>query len=147
MHSKGNEMSSFEDEKLKGEGFNDQELADIMDEIESLESDDVIEEAPLSSESEEVFENDATIMKQLAEVNIDDNEKDEKVSVLPNTQNGAAPCKMHFNLEGQAKIDMGFQVNGENISLKVESNYITISLSNGSEFRVPLTGEKYKKVS
>ncbi len=121
----------MEDSKDSPEGFNEQELADIMDEIETLEDHQPEESAVIS---------------QLAEVDIDETilSHEPKAEVHHLDERPTSPCVMNFNLEGQANINIGFDVQGQHISLSLDEDFVSITLGNGSEFKVPLKQQDKK---
>ncbi len=118
-------------------GFNDQELADIMNEIESLEK-----------EFQDPDHQEATpVMEALAEM-------DEEVSVpvtniVPMTAKKSTPTpsatsktdsstSMSFHVEGNMNLQLSFTINGEEVKLHVTETGLNIEMQSGVSLNVPV---------
>ena len=144
------------------QGFNDQELADIMSEIESLEK-DYEEVEPQKDLQQMVDEEIATKVEEPIEEEpvVEQVVETAKVTaikphvVAPSKPQVSHPAPQHavhhpshqtsmsFNVEGEMKLNLKFWVNGQAISLAVEPNEgFVIELAGGAVFKVPLAGKK-----
>lgn len=118
-------------------GFNDDELADIMSEIESLEK-DYQDTEPVAVE---VSEHEDIVVEQ---------EKPEVVAELkefkkptPSNTTASAPAFMSFNVEGEMKMKMHFEVNGQSVELEIRPDEgLVIEMDGGASFKVPFTSRK-----
>jgi hypothetical protein len=138
------------------QGFNDQELADIMSEIESLEK-DYEEVEPQKDLQQMVDEEIATKVEEAVEEAVVEEPVEEPAKVTAIKPHVSVPHKpvhhvptqapqhtsMSFNVEGEMKLNLKFWVNGQEISLAVEPNEgFVIELAGGAVFKVPLVGKK-----
>lgn len=130
--------------------FNDQELADIMNEIENLEKEFATEGSSSST----------TTVSETTEV-LSDLVKEDLGKVLPQAKiNNIIPIKtnttsktsspstsMNFKVEGDMNIELSFQVDGETLSLSVGSEGLVIHLQGGATFNLPIktTSQATKK--
>ncbi len=125
-------------------GFNDQELADIMNEIEALEKD--------FQDPEQHVEHE--VMAELAEM-------DEEVSV-PVAKHTEGPVSkvipmatketvmstkktttdsqtsMSFHVEGNMNLQLSFTINGEEVKLHVTDQGLNIEMESGVSLNVPV---------
>ncbi|MCB9091775.1 MAG: hypothetical protein H6621_03400 [Halobacteriovoraceae bacterium] len=123
--------------------FNDDELANIMSEIESLESE--IEEQHASSDEEESKvvakkDNVKPISKPKKEVKQDFEEED-----VPTSDNYS---QLNFNVEGNMKLDMSFLVNGKSVFISIDGKDegLVIEMEDGLQLRLPFHTDDIKKV-
>lgn len=176
-------------------GFNDDELADIMNEIESLEkefSDEVQNVAadPVMEAEEEVVaepqreevvaepqheevvagpqheevvagpqhvtEQEVETVAQVTELPVDEvvekhePQDDENVHHFKKAANKVAPASfghssMSFNVEGNMKLDLAFNISGKNVSLNITEEGFELTLDNGMKFSIPLDHEDSNK--
>lgn len=119
-------------------GFNDEELADIMSEIENLER-EFAEPAP---EENAVLQELAH--KPVAETVLKTNHEESKV--LPMKQAPShAPATMSFKVEGQMSVELSFDVNGQSVSLSVSEEGLSITTDSGAKFSLPMTKHEAAK--
>lgn len=157
-------------------GFNDQELADIMNEIENLEKEfaeetpaqhsapEAHDEAPAedfeafheeAQEAEEIDHTEPAVLRQLVEKPIEKvvphaaphhdkvvhmAKPVEKVSLQ-----AAAPVSLNFQVSGQMQLHLGFEVNGQALSLSVSEAGLEIEMDSGAKFTLPLAPAKASK--
>lgn len=148
-------------------GFNDDELADIMSEIENLEQEFTEEveaketnnvepkEEPKETVVQEVKE-EATVMEEVAEKPVEEVVKveaaqDDNVHQLrpqtssnTSTQQGAQ-TSMSFAVEGNMKLDLTFNISGKVVELNVNDQGLEISLGGGAKFMLPLEVQQQGK--
>src|SRR5690606_29065433 len=111
--------------------FNEDELADIMSEIESLES-DADEEIEMHMDS------------------ID--EQEEHYDVHPISKGSSKPTfqvphsQMSFHIEGQMSLSLGFTISGKEVQVSVNEDGMKIVMDNGAVFHLPIDDE-VKKVA
>jgi hypothetical protein len=120
------------------QGFNDQELADIMSEIDDeIESSthDVVQEQPKMHVMEEVSPKVTPIKPEVHHVS----HKPSPVVESPKPHS----TSMSFSVEGDMKLNLKFWVNGQEIGLSLEqSEGLVIELAGGAVFKVPLVHKK-----
>jgi hypothetical protein len=137
--------------------FNDDELADIMSEIENLEK-EVAElsdhapssapEAEVSDHGEEESHTSPEVLSHLADKSEDEtvlktnHDEDNIVSLKPAS---AAHSSMSFRVEGEMKVSLAIEVNGQQVSLDVTEDGLHIELESGASFHLPL--QAHKKVA
>ena len=113
------------DEKFE-QGFNDSELEEIMEEIESLEDDatnDMSEPEEVSAESnvESAHEEVASVVPIRNDITQSDNAK-------------PASTSMDFSVNGEMSLNMGFHINGQQIDLTIDAEQgFVISLTRWSK--------------
>jgi hypothetical protein len=181
-------------------GFNDDELADIMNEIESLEK-EFTEEADSSDEKEseaqaeehhepvvaeehhepvvteehhepvvaeehhepvvaeehhepEVVEEhhepvvaqEVSVIEKVSELPVEDTVKfeqdfeDENIHKMHQRANSSEAGKtaMNFNVEGNMKLDLAFNISGKSVRLNITEEGFELTLDNGIKFSIPL---------
>lgn len=148
-------------------GFNDQELADIMNEIENLEK-EFAEESPAANaapeaqvEEEESVEIDHTepevlgkLAEQPLEVSVPKPQHSEKVVAMKNSAkksepqpeaHNPSPISMNFQVNGEMTMQLGFQINDQSIFLSVSEKGLVIEMESGGTFTLPLAPSKASK--
>ncbi len=130
-------------EKNDETGFNDDELKDIMDEIESLEkefSDDEVvspSETPVESPEPQMTQSEV----KTPSVNKVESITKNSPKATPSFS-GGAKSKMSFKVEGQIAMELDFEVSGKRVSLFVdEQEGITIELEDGAKFCLPVSAK------
>jgi hypothetical protein len=151
-------------------GFNDDELADIMSEIESLEKDyeeesveassdeqpeevvseqEVVEEKVEEPVVEEVVEQPVEavaeeVMEEVVSKPVEEVVPEGKVHQMPVSKGkGTAHSSMQFQVEGDMKLQMSFFVAGKEFSVWVdEEDGFVIQLDGGAQFKVPIDSKK-----
>ena len=161
-------------------GFNDDELADIMNEIENLEQEFAREDSEFIDKEPSLDEVAHSVMELssaqdedhslLAEVtsmpveNIVPKKTEKKVDTLDhyekhhnvkeiaqyevkskkdtvmNKSQKPASTAMNFSVEGDMKLDLEFQVSGQQISLHISEDGFEIELEGGAKFSLPVGG-------
>ncbi len=124
-------------------GFNDEELADIMSEIENLER-----EFAEPSSPEPVAEETAVLLelahKPVAESVLKTNHEETKVLAMKHAPSNA-PATMSFKVEGQMSVELSFDVNGQSVSLSVSEEGLSITTDSGAKFTLPMTKHEAAK--
>lgn len=159
-------------------GFNDQELADIMNEIENLEKEFAEEtpaqhEAPVAEDEaeteefeafheeaqkeavEEIDHTEPAVLRQLVEKPIEKvvpeaaPHHDKVVHMAKPVEKVApaapAPVSLNFQVSGQMQLHLGFEVNGQALSLSVSEAGLEIEMDSGAKFTLPLASAKASK--
>ncbi len=130
-------------------GFNDQELADIMNEIESLEKE-------YANEDQEVADHKPEVLQQLAQAPIEKtvlatNHEDKVVPMkkpAPEVKSPShAPASLSFQVSGQMTVNLSFEVNGQSVLLAVSEEGLVIETESGAKFTLPLSKEAAKKAA
>lgn len=123
-------------------GFNDEELADIMSEIENLErefADPAPEPAP---EESPVLQELARMPEAKAVLKTNH----EEAAVLPmKHSHNSAPASLSFKVEGQMSVQLSFDVNGQSVALSVSEEGLSITTDSGAKFTLPLTKHEAAK--
>jgi hypothetical protein len=147
------------------QGFNESELEDIMNEIESLEKEFTdVEEAPsapiaASANPEALIISPKEVQKTSLQASID--EELEKLHSAPkpaptssNVVSMSAPkapvfsgkgakSEMSFSVAGEMAINLQFKVSGQCVNIEVdEQNGLVINLGNGGRFVLPINTNK-----
>lgn len=104
--------------------FNEDELADIMNEIESLENGS--EEVDLQARSEE---GDIDNIHPIAS----EEERTHDTRVQP-----AHHSEMSFHVEGQMNLSLGFVISGTEVQINVSEDGMQITMENGATFHLPV---------
>lgn len=153
------------------QGFNDDELADIMNEIESLEQEFQEETAPQAQaesveEVKEEPENEAEqkpeplseVVEQLAQ------KSDEEIKQVQSEQHDDGnvhaikqdvsshksnwqETSMNFSVEGDMKMNLFFNIAGKSVSLHIQDGAFEIELEGGMKFSVPVSEQESKKAA
>ena len=148
----------MEEKENKNLGFNDAELEEIMDEIDSLEAEvnlDVEENQNnmektllnvnnIASEGNNHTENVENSFVQVGE-SVSVHPQQEAPVVQLTSNNAAHPCQsaMNFDVKGDMSINMSFSVDGTNISVNVDAKEgLIIGFDNGVKFSYPLGNKK-----
>jgi hypothetical protein len=159
MTTKNNENENAD------QGFNESELEDIMNEIESLEKEFTdVEDAPsaaivASTNPEALVISPKEVQKTSLQASID--EELEKLHNAPksaptpsNVVSMSAPkapafsgkgakTEMSFSVAGEMAINLQFKVSGQCINIEVdEQNGLVINLGNGGRFVLPINTNK-----
>ncbi|MBY0517658.1 MAG: hypothetical protein K2P81_12150 [Bacteriovoracaceae bacterium] len=130
-------------------GFNDQELADIMSEIESLEKE-------YADEDQEVDHTEPEVLQKLAEAPVEKTvlptNHEEKVVPMKKPAPEAkvhahAPANLTFQVTGQMTVNLGFEVNGQSVLLAISEDGLVIETESGAKFTLPLNKEAAKKAA
>ncbi len=126
-------------------GFNDQELADIMSEIENLERE--LDETPATKEETPGVLHELAQKPQAESVPATNYHHAEKVVAMKKTDS-PAPSSLSFKVEGQMTVTLAFEVNGQYVSLAVSDEGLSIETESGAKFTLPLSKvEAYKKAA
>lgn len=125
-------------------GFNDQELADIMNEIEALEKE--FQDPELHADHhvmEELAEMDEKlsipVSKQVEEPVskiIPMNAKETVMSAKKTTTD--TQTSMSFHVEGNMNLQLSFTINGEEVKLHVTDQGLNIEMESGVSLNVPV---------
>lgn len=125
-------------------GFNDQELADIMNEIEALEKE--FQDPELHADHhvmEELAEMDEKlsipVSKQVEEPVskiIPMNAKETVMSAKKTTTD--TQTSMSFHVEGNMNLKLSFTINGEEVKLHVTDQGLNIEMESGVSLNVPV---------
>lgn len=117
-------------------GFNDDELADIMNEIESLEKD-------FHDEVEDV------VMEKLAETPEPEVKpvEDKNVHHIPKPveNNAKHENSMNFSVQGDMKLNLTFDIDGKSIALNINDGAFEIEVDGGMKFSIPTNSDQIKK--
>jgi hypothetical protein len=138
--------------------FNDDELADIMNEIENLEkeyADQAAEESSASHEveAEEHEPAEPAILRPLANKPLEETvlktNRDEKVVPLK-AASPVAPAAGHhsslsFKVEGQMSLSLSFEVNGQSVYLTISDDGLDIEMETGAKFTLPMSSKAHRK--
>ena len=149
------------DEQQDERGFDDNELADIMSEIETLESDfidqdeqapDPVEASEPSAEQvpvdepvasdEEVPESPGTEQEPIEESSVSAQVHEMKPSapVAPSDKNYSS---MTFQVEGDMCFKMGFNFSGQSVTVYADGEEgLVIEMAGGVKFQVPVSDKK-----
>ena len=149
------------------QGFNDDELADIMNEIESLEqefSEDVKpDQVEAPREATEVAET-AEVVSELSQKPIEEVEQahkhahdDQNVHSLKSesvdhdqydSQHDWPSTSMDFSIEGDMKMNLFFNISGKTVHLHINKGAFEIELEGGMKFSIPVDADQsHKKVA
>lgn len=133
-------------------GFSDGELADIMNEIESLErefSEDKQQEQPTPTIDQEHHQ----VLSELAQMTVDEATSSEekhhenvKSFVHDKSQTNSS---LFFKISGQMQLELGFDVGGANVVIHVdEQSGLVVEMEGGMKFHLPVKAKNHlKKVS
>lgn len=124
-------------------GFNDEELADIMSEIENLER-EFADEAPAAAAPVEEAVLHELAHKPMAETVLKTNHEESKVISMKHAPS-QAPATMSFKVEGQMSVHLSFDVNGQSVALSVSDEGLTITTDSGAKFTLPMTKHEAAK--
>ncbi len=146
------------------QGFNDQELSDIMKEIEALEDDFAVpkssSEPTLSIEHAEALEDIDEMREDEIEDEIEDQVEDEvnvdptlasTINILPLTSSplhaplSKTSTSMSFKVQGQLSIDLKFEIGEKVICLEVSESGLLIEIEGGIKFTVPVSNKSDHK--
>ncbi len=140
--------------KTMGKSFNDDELQDIMNEIESLESSSESVDTP-SQEPEAVMaqEEPAPQMLSEEEQEIEDSFNDEPAEPVQElhpqkVHHNEAPMSktsMNFSVEGNTTLDLSFLAGDKTVHCVVTHDSFEVELEGGLKFTLPLTDWHQKK--
>ncbi len=110
--------------------FNDEELADIMSEIESLES-ELVEDEDLSEVVSVESKDDKPVEKG-----------DSKVSKLP--VKGKSETSISFDVQGDMRFNLGFVIDGKalNVYVDADSEGLVVEMEGGMKLNVPFSNSK-----
>ncbi len=123
-------------------GFNDEELADIMSEIENLER-EFADEAPQAEPAEDDVLHELA-HKPVAQTVLKTNHEESKVISMKHAPS-QAPASMSFKVEGQMSVHLSFDVNGQSVSLSVSDEGLSITTDSGAKFTLPMTKHEAAK--
>ena len=132
--------------------FNDDELADIMNEIESLEK-EFAESAPASEAETEEFaptdEIDHTapeVVSHIMSMPVEEvaRKSNHEEKVVPMKRVDHAPqahqhSTLSFKVEGQMTLSLAFEVNGQSVSLEISDAGLQIQMESGASFNLPMS--------
>ncbi|MCE3014137.1 MAG: hypothetical protein LW878_13840 [Proteobacteria bacterium] len=142
--------------------FNDDELADIMNEIENLEKEfaESVDAAPAEEpqaqaepEEEHVEAIDHTEPEVLAELVakpieevVHKTNQSEKVVPMKKVEApvhhapvAAGHSSLAFKVEGQMTLSLAFEVNGQSVSLEISDEGLQIAMDSGASFHLPMS--------
>ena len=129
----------MEDKKLEEhlgdeQGFNDTELEDIMNEIESLENE----------YSEDNIETTQEVVAMSDPIEEEMNESSAEVVSIDHAKESHAhagePVSMEFNVSGHMNMHLKFNVEGKWVSVKLaESEGLVVETEDGAKFCLPLS--------
>ena len=134
-------------------GFNDEELADIMSEIENLEREFAepsseesasVEPAYEEPDAEETAVLHELVQKPVAETVLKTHHEETKVLAKKHAPSNA-PATMSFKVEGQMSVELSFDVNGQSVSLSVTEEGLSITTDSGAKFTLPMTKHEATK--
>jgi uncharacterized protein YkuJ len=118
-------------------GFNDEELADIMSEIESLEKEFAEETSTKPAEAS------SAVVHELAQRPL----KETVLKTNHTETQASAPASLSFKVQGQMTMQLNFEVNGQTVALSVTEQGLSIQTESGATFSLPLAKEAHKKVA
>lgn len=135
-------------------GFNDQELADIMSEIESLEK-EFTEEAPAQKVAPVEASEDHTspaVLRELVkkpehETVLKTNQHADRPKPMKMSEAQTAPASLSFQVSGQMAVNLRFEVNGQSVYLAVSDEGLAIEMESGAKFTLPLEKAASKKAA
>ncbi len=155
-------------------GFNDQELADIMNEIESLENEmkeaegfeQNLNSLKVSTPVGDTAISDADVDAVLADLASKELEETVQISQTTKTNNednivsiqskkevsqvsSKAESSVIFKVEGNMSLDLTFVISGEEINLKVTEGGLVLGMESGATFNLPINSvsKKAKKAA
>jgi hypothetical protein len=121
-------------------GFNDQELADIMNEIEALEKEfqDPQQHVDNSvmAELAEMSEETAIPTAQVIPMNVKGPTMTTKSTSEKTTSQ--SQTSMSFHVEGNMNLQLSFMINGEEVKLHVTEQGLNIEMQSGVSLNVPV---------
>jgi hypothetical protein len=123
--------------------FNDDELADIMNEIENLEKefadDAATPEAELSSEETHT---EPTVLRALVNKNEEETvlktNYNEKAAPMSKSTSSSHHSSLSFKVEGEMTLNLGFEVNGHSICMSISEEGLNIEMESGAKFTLPM---------
>jgi heme-binding NEAT domain protein len=130
------------------QNFNDQELADIMNEIESLESELGDSGAqPAEAETEEVPEatQEPEASSPSSETPATSEGPSNVVPIQTTPSTGSTSTAIDFKVEGEMALNMNFHLEGQTFNLTVDKTGLSLSLPGGAQFKLPTQGGNAKK--
>jgi len=149
-------------------GFNDDELEDIMNEIESLEKEftqgtdhvdhepslEEVAESVVSLSRDEESSEDNSLLEQVAKMPVDevipqkkinkfDDDSHHNIIHLEKKSRNDSPkpqnnTAMKFNIEGDMQMELSFVINGTEVNLQINDNGFEIELEGGAKFTLPV---------
>lgn len=129
-------------------GFNDQELADIMNEIEALEKEfqdpDHQEATPVMQELAEMDEEESVPVSEFNEapaaqvIPMTVKEPVMTTKSTPKTTSTDSSTSMSFHVEGNMNLQLSFTINGEEVKLHVTDQGLNIEMQSGVSLNVPV---------
>ena len=134
-------------------GFNDQELADIMSEIEALEKEfeepSHVEATPVMQELAHMDTEVSTPVAHFEEPLENIIPMAKKETPMPaNKPKTDASTSMSFHVEGNMNLQLSFTISGEEVKLHVTEDGLKIEMDNGVSLNVPVkTVSSQKKVA
>ncbi len=139
-------------------GFNDDELADIMNEIENLEQEftdeEVVDEQPhLDEVAESVAqmakeeESEHEVFQEVVNMPVEDviplqKHRESDMKPTHKVKESAAKTAMNFCVEGEMKLDMSFLINGSEVKLQISDEGFEIEMEGGAKFTLPVHQHK-----
>jgi hypothetical protein len=133
------------------QNFNDDELAEIMNEIENLEDDmQIVQEEPdeftVVNEVQEAKSVLEEVVSMPEEEVIPTNvvEMANPVTSTPPSTSGNK-TSMNFSIDGQMTVDMGFTIGGQFVAISVNEDGFEISMESGAKFSIPLENQSSAK--
>ncbi len=121
-------------------GFNDQELADIMNEIESLEREFAEQPAATAAPVPEAKEVAAPLAEMTPEKAIPKTNHAADANVVPlKAPVPVAPgsSSMSFQVSGQMTVNLCFEVDGQKVNLSVSGEGLNVETESGARFTLP----------
>lgn len=121
-------------------GFNDQELADIMSEIEALEKEfQDPEHQEATSVMQELAEmNEETAIPTAQVIPMSVKEPTMTTKSTPTKTTSDSQTSMSFHVEGNMNLQLSFTINGEEVKLHVTEQGLNIEMQSGVSLNVPV---------
>ena len=66
-------------------------------------------------------------------------------AAFKNQTDAEAPVSLNFQVSGQMNLKLGFEVNGQHLSLSVSEVGLTIEMESGATFSLPMAPSKVAK--
>lgn len=141
-----------------GKSFNDDELEDIMNEIESLESSSDIAQGEPIGESQEMNSQPEAEEIEYSEpeaahhepVHLEEASELEEVKSFPThkhnpVHSGGSKTSLNFSVEGNTTLDLSFQAGQKKVHCIVTNDTFEVELEGGLKFTLPLHDLAHKK--
>ena len=120
-------------------GFNDDELADIMNEIESLEKEFTEDGKDIEIEHKLVEQPESEV-RPVEDDNVHRMKKEKVES--PKTENS-----MNFSVKGDMRLNLNFDIAGKCVELHIDEDGFEIEVEGGMKFTIPTHEHGLKKTA